>query len=1230
MKKLLLTLTSIIVCCGTAICGNVYNSDGSQQSVQTLHDNASAGDTITIPAGTFHWIKPLTISKAITLSGQTTINGDCHAGTCTADDKSIIIDDLPRQPSYLIRATIPTNTAFVMRITGITFRNDPPTTPSPSPTPSGTPSGTPLPVVPPCAGNPTSPDCVANGGAIRFLTSGTGPLDKVRFDHCHLDHLRWGFNFEVHNWIYGVVDHTIQECGGATIGSTVQNGENWGDTGGGNGSWADFPYFGSGKFWFIEDNFLKGSGSATTSCVTDAKYGARYVVRYSYMLNTNPGGHGTEGGPQGRGMRASLIYNNTIEDNIGLSPHCRSGTTIIHDVTFKADTPSHDTGAARGLYDYRSQGGGVLGGFGVADGGNPWDVNDSTGVFFSGVAASGTGGSVKVSPSPNWTTDQWKPDAIGGYEVRNDNSANTNQFNHAALIQSNSADTLFFNNFLPGRTAQFSAGDNLSIRKVRITLDQPGRGKGDLVGPNDPVPHWPNQQLETCLGWNNKNPVSLKIYKIQNGGAPTIHEGTDITNPKEFMNLPLAGDSPIPANTVPPQVTLLYPAEVNGGAAYTAEYAYPHPLVSGVSPTPTFTPTPTATGTPSVSPTATSTATYTPTPTATSTPTPTASPSGTPPPTPTATATATATSTPAAGFVSTILGTQPTHLKGYWKCNETSGTNLADSSGNSKNLTITGSPAPTLNGNYWLGENGEQGTCFRTDGISTYAFRNDSVLPTVDGTDFTFYALFKGGTDFNAGGALAVGNNTTERQLAYIGENKNAAGQAGQMQASAKARGGSTVINNNIVGGLAFTGDGVWHSVAFRRTGSVFDLFVDGAIVNTTTAVLVSGTANPNRTSLMHPLNIGVPTPTYAMGSVEHAAIWDTALTDGEMTAIQNARSVAPAPTPTSTPCNVPAAPSGLTASAVSSSQINLLWTNTSPQDHVLVERGPDGLIFAQVASLAGTATSYPDTVLNPNTTYYYRVRSDNVCGNSAFSSVVNAHTLSVSASPTATATVAPTATATATATPTAVATPVAPSALVATLMACDTIRLTWIDNSSNEDGFALEKSTDNVNWNQFDTVGPNISSYTSSGWAQSTLFYFRLSAIRLVSHSNYSNVSSVTTDVCASPTPTATATATATPTSTVAPSVTPAVTPNPPSHVQIVKPKTLVWTLNPDNENVNSYTVYRVRGQAADIIVGSVNGQTDRMDISNAVQGSRSTFYVVAINPVGPGEESNRVTVQK
>ena len=57
-------------------------------------------------------------------------------------------------------------------------------------------------------------------------------------------------------------------------------------------------------------------------------------------------------------------------------------------------------------------------------------------------------------------------------------------------------------------------------------------------------------------------------------------------------------------------------------------------------------------------------------------------------------------------FAAVILATEPANLKGYWKCDETSGTTLADSSGNSKDLTITGA----INTNYWLGEAGEQGT----------------------------------------------------------------------------------------------------------------------------------------------------------------------------------------------------------------------------------------------------------------------------------------------------------------------------------------------------------------------------------------------------------------------------------------------------------------------------------------------------------------------------------------
>ena len=152
----------------------------------------------------------------------------------------------------------------------------------------------------------------------------------------------------------------------------------------------------------------------------------------------------------------------------------------------------------------------------------------------------------------------------------------------------------------------------------------------------------------------------------------------------------------------------------------------------------------------------------TPSPTPTATRTPTATPTATPTPTPTP-----------GSFAAVILATEPANLKGYWKCDETSGTTLADSSGNSKNLTITGA----INTNYWLGETGEQGTCFRTDGVAGYASRNDAVIPSLDNTNFTLFALFKGGTDFGVAAALAISNSTTNNDRAQIGaEQDNVAG----------------------------------------------------------------------------------------------------------------------------------------------------------------------------------------------------------------------------------------------------------------------------------------------------------------------------------------------------------------------------------------------------------------------------------------------------------------------
>src|SRR5258708_29220908 len=51
---------------------------------------------------------------------------------------------------------------------------------------------------------------------------------------------------------------------------------------------------------------------------------------------------------------------------------------------------------------------------------------------------------------------------------------------------------------------------------------------------------------------------------------------------------------------------------------------------------------------------------------------------------------------------------------------------------------------------------------------------------------------------------------------------------------------------------------------------------------------------------------------------------------------------------------------------------------------------------------------------------------------------------------------------------------------------------LTWVDNSSNEDNFAVERSTDASSWSQIATTSANTISYYDSGLSANTLYYHR------------------------------------------------------------------------------------------------------------------------------------------
>jgi transcriptional regulator CtsR len=90
----------------------------------------------------------------------------------------------------------------------------------------------------------------------------------------------------------------------------------------------------------------------------------------------------------------------------------------------------------------------------------------------------------------------------------------------------------------------------------------------------------------------------------------------------------------------------------------------------------------------------------------------------------------------------------------------------------------------------------------------------------------------------------------------------------------------------------------------------------------------------------------------------------------------------------------VPAAPSNLSASAASSSQINLAWTdNAGDETGFSIERSTGGGAYAQIATVGANVTSYQNTGLTASTTYSYRVRASNAAGFSAYSNTSSATT---------------------------------------------------------------------------------------------------------------------------------------------------------------------------------------------------------------------------------------------
>ena len=119
---------------------------------------------------------------------------------------------------------------------------------------------------------------------------------------------------------------------------------------------------------------------------------------------------------------------------------------------------------------------------------------------------------------------------------------------------------------------------------------------------------------------------------------------------------------------------------------------------------------------------------------------------------------------------------------------------------------------------------------------------------------------------------------------------------------------------------------------------------------------------------------------------------------------------------------------------------------------------------------------------------------------------------------------------------------PAAPTNLTAAVASTTQINLAWTDNSSNEDGFQIRRSTDGVNFTSLVAVAADVTTYSDTGLRPGSQYYYQVAAVNAAGTSDSSNLAS---DWVAAP---------AAPTNLTAATVSPGVI-------------NLTWSINSENE---------------------------------------------------------------
>jgi len=179
--------------------------------------------------------------------------------------------------------------------------------------------------------------------------------------------------------------------------------------------------------------------------------------------------------------------------------------------------------------------------------------------------------------------------------------------------------------------------------------------------------------------------------------------------------------------------------------------------------------------------------------------------------------------------------------------------------------------------------------------------------------------------------------------------------------------------------------------------------------------------------------------------------------------------------------------PSNLSVTAISATQLRLDWTdNSGGETAYVIERSSAGGGFTEIGHTDPNATTYLNGGLTAETTYTYRVRASDGLRLTEYAGPVSGTTL--------------------------ISPPAAPQNLQAALQPGRSVQLTWIDASSSETGFVIERQDPGGAFAPLQTVAAGKETFTDSGLAAATTYTYRVKATNSGGDSVYTNTASATT----------------------------------------------------------------------------------------------------------------------